>query len=79
MTEKKTCMTKNMYACLKKTIFMTECQALSVKISSCEMIAASVENANGHKLSIVSAYCPASNCRLNSDEVGDALKELGTP
>jgi hypothetical protein len=37
-------------------------KVLSAQISSCKLIAASVENVNGQKLSIVSAYFPY-NCR----------------
>jgi hypothetical protein len=34
---------------------------------------ASVENVNGQKLSIVSAYCPP-NCPISSEEAGEALR-----
>jgi hypothetical protein len=47
-------------------------KVLSTQISSCEMIAASVENINGQKLSIVSAYGPP-NCHIRSEDVGDAF------
>jgi hypothetical protein len=46
----------------------------SAQISSCVLIAASVEEVNGQKLSIVPAYC-----RIGSEEVGEAHRELRTP
>jgi hypothetical protein len=51
-------------------------KVLSAQISSCEMVPSFVENVNGQKLSLASAYCPP-NCRIDAEEVGEALRELG--